>query len=401
MKSVTIVVPTYWTWERDKRQRPGDAIYDHPTPIDTNGTLARLLQSLKIIDYPSWNILIISTATNPALEARLETKIAEIIAPFREHFSINCFSASNLKQLRERLSYHGFTPKLVGLNNYSALRNCQLIVPHIMGTDVIVALDDDEIIEDKDYLRKAVEFIGEEYEGVFVGGVGGFYLDKHGSNRVPECCSDIHNKFIRKASIMNSATALIERKSDRLVTTPFAFGGNMVFSRVMFERVSFDPYITRGEDIDYLINARLCGYSFFIDKQLNITHLPPAENETAAYSKLCQDVIRFIYEREKLKEAQRHPGLVRVMPEDLDPYPGLFLREDLIQHALEALHLQRPSNTDRRLFPPPEQIVADAVKHAQQFVPHYFEFATQWPELMQALTNDHVLFDILRINNGT
>ena len=400
MKSVTIVIPTYWGWEKDKGRQPGDAIYDHPTPIDTEGTLARLLESLKIIDYPDWNILIISVTTNTALEARLEAKIAEIIAPFKQHFSINCFSPNSLGLLRERLSHHGFNSKLVDLNNYSTVRNCQLIVPHIMGSDVIVALDDDEIIKDKNYLHKATEFIGEKHNDTFITGVCGFYLDEHGSNRLPESPSDTDNKFIRKASIMNAATDALERTPGRLVITPFLFGGNMVFSRQIFEEVSFDPYNTRGEDIDYLINARLYGYYFFIDKQLTITHLPPPGDKTTAYSKLYQDVIRFIYEREKLKEAQRRSNLVKVMPQDLDPYPGLFLREDITQHALEALRLQRPPNADSRLFPQPEQIVADAMKHAQQFAPRYFEFAKQWPRLMRTLASDHILLDKLKISRN-
>ena len=391
MKSVTVVIPTYWSREKDKSPQPGDIIFDHPTPIDTNGTLTRLLESLKIIDYPDWNILIIGVTVNPALNARLETKIAEIIAPFKQHFSINCFSNRNLKQLQERLTFYGFNPSLVGLNNYATIRNCQLIVPHVMGSDVIVALDDDEVIKDKNYLFKAVEFIGEELDGDFIAGVGGFYLDKFGSNRVPESFQETENIFIRKASIMNLATETIERQSGRLVKTPFIFGGNMVFSRQMFESVSFDPYVTRGEDIDYLINARLFGYSFFIDKELTITHLPPSESNTSHYSKLCQDVIRFIYEQEKLKQARQHSNLIKLMPKDLDPYPGLFLRENITQHALEALRLKRPSNANERLFPSPEQIVADAVKHAQKSVPHYFEFSAQWRELMKALAKDHFL----------
>ena len=197
--------------------------------------------------------------------------------------------------------------------------------------------------------------------------------------------------LIRKASIMNLATETIERKSGRLMKTPFIFGGNMIFSRKMFELVSFDPYITRGEDIDYLINARFFNYYFFIDKELTITHLPPSESKTTTYSKLCQDVIRFIYEQEKLKQARQHSNLIKLMPKDLDPYPGLLLSDYITQHALEALRLKRPLNADNRLFPSPELIVADAVKHAQQSTQRYFEFATQWQRLMKALANDHFL----------
>lgn len=390
MKSVTIVIPTYWSWAKEKGPQPGDAIYDHPTPIDTDGTLARLLDSLKIIDYPDWDILILSVAGNPALEVQLEAKIAEIIAPFKRYFPISCFSANSLKRLRERLAHHGFDPELVGLNNYSSIRNCQLIVPHLMGRDVIVALDDDEIIRDKNYLHQATKFIGEEHEDKFVAGVGGFYLDQYGSNRVPESSADTDNKFIKKLSIMNSVTETIECQSEELVKTPFVLGGNMVFSRQMFEQVSFDPFITRGEDIDYLINARLHGYSFFIDQELTITHLPPPETKATAYSKLCQDVIRFIYEQEKLEQARQHPNLQNVRPEDLDPYPGLFLREDVTQQALAALYLRRPANADHHLLPQPEQVVSDAVQYARKNVPGYFEFAAQWPELMRVLANDTI-----------
>ena len=289
----------------------------------------------------------------------------------------------------------------MNFGNRLTIDHFRYFVPHLLGSDVIVALDDDEVIKDKNYLYKAVEFIGEEHEGEFIAGVGGFYHDKFGSNRVPESHQDTDNKFIRKASIMNAATDTIERKSGRLVKTPFIFGGNMVFSRQMFEQVSFDPYITRGEDIDYLINARLYGYSFFLDKKLTIIHLPPPESRTTAYSKLCQDIIRFIYEREKLKKVQQYSNLVKVLPEDLDPYPGLLLREDIISHALEALRLQRPLNADKRLYPLPEQIIANAVKHAQQSALKYFKFAAQWQQLMQVLVNDHVLLDRLKIRKDS
>ena len=404
---ISIVIPTYWGWETGKSRQPGDSIYDHPTPIDTTGTLGRCLESLKNITGYSFNVLIITSAINPALEQAAEAKVENIIAPFRKIFPIAQFGPSDLTLLRNRLAHLGFDPEMVGLSNYANVRNCQLIGPHLLGSDVIVAIDDDEVITDADYLRKATEYLGQECNGVRVDGVAGIYVDRHGNSRLLER-SDARtstNLFRRKDAIMNDALAHFEALPGRLVETSISLGGNMIFSRPLFETVSFDPWITRGEDIDYLINSRLHGRHWFLHKELFIVHLPPGaptqgSHSPPSYSKLQQDVIRFIYERAKLTEAANWPDIIPLKVEELDPYPGAFLREGLEAHALEALIELRPADTDPHLFPPPEDIVADAVYYAKESAPRYFAFAREWPRLMAALADDRILQDHFRRKLG-
>lgn len=395
---ITIAIPTYWGWETSKPRLPGDSVYDHPTPIDTEGTLSRCLKSLKIITSHTFNVLVITSATNPALEQAAEAKVENIIAPFRQFFPITQFGPSDLALLRERLALMGFDPHMVGLDNYARVRNCQLIGPHLLGSDVIVGIDDDEIITDSNYLVKAIEYLGQEQNGVRVDGVAGIYVDKHGSNRLlerPDARTST-NLFRRKDAIMNDAHDWFEALPGRLVETTISLGGNMIFSRPLFETVSFDPWITRGEDIDYLINSRLHGRHWFLHKELFIVHLPPGSSgrgshSAPSYSKLQQDVVRFIYERAKLAEAANWPGITPLKAEDLDPYPGAFLREGLEADALEALIELRPADSDIGLFLPPEEIVANAVRHAQESASKYFALAEQWPRLMKALGQDTML----------
>jgi predicted GH43/DUF377 family glycosyl hydrolase len=237
---IIIAIPTYWTWE-DGNPWPEDVIYDHPTPLNQEGTLARLLESLKVIEGSKFNVLIITAVTNPQLEEAAEAKVNGILEPFRSSFPIAQFAASDLVVLRERLAQLGFPEEMISLRGYGNVRNIQLIAAHIIGFQVIVGLDDDEIVTDKGYLQKATEFIGKTDNGRFVGGVA------------PE-----GNPFHHKSAIMNAAIEVMEEKPGRLVETSFVFGGNMVIHRRMFEEVSFDPYITRGPSTSKLTLAGGC-----------------------------------------------------------------------------------------------------------------------------------------------
>ena len=154
----------------------------------------------------------------------------------------------------------------------------------------------------------------------------------------------------------------------------------MVFHRDLFTRIGFDPGITRGEDVDYLINARLAGHCFWLDKELCVTHMPPEAYDTHPYAKLAQDVYRFIYEREKLE-------VIGLDPAQFDPYPGHFLRDDMATCALAALEtLAEPEAVAR--FGPPREIVADAARGAQKTAPRYLEFAAAWPDLVETIGQD-------------
>jgi hypothetical protein len=91
---------------------------------------------------------------------------------------------------------------------------------------------------------------------------------------------------------------------------------------------SFDPQIPRGEDIDFLINAKMFGFPFFLDNQLSIKHLAPPKTHPV-WMRLREDIYRFTYERTKIENQKKRGGVTKVHAEEFDPYPGCFLKADL------------------------------------------------------------------------
>jgi len=186
MQKVTVVIPTYWTWPTDIKSKKESFIFDHPTPLDLDGTLARTLESFRKINYPNFNILVITASTNVEIEGRVEKRVQGIIDKFKDKFEIKHFSYSKLQILRERLFELGHYKILqeIDLENYNNIRNLQLIVSYINNSDVVVGIDDDEVINDSNYLYKAAEYVGKEYKGDFIAGVAGYYLDREGNHRL-------------------------------------------------------------------------------------------------------------------------------------------------------------------------------------------------------------------------
>ena len=240
-----------------------------------------------------------------------------LIQPFRAYYPIGQFAPSDLKLVRKALGQEGLDPKLVGLDSYARIRNCQILGSVLLDSDLIVAIDDDETVP-PGYLERALLSAGrlQRRRGAEDAGLAGIYLDAAGDYRLklsPEEAASA-NKFVRKAELINGQFELqTDGQGNGLVETPLALGGNMVFPRELFWGVSFDPGITRGEDIDYLMNSRLFGYAWFMDGQLSITHLPPKASAgdpvtTTAYAKLQRDVLRFFYQRRKIEVSQAQPG---------------------------------------------------------------------------------------------
>jgi hypothetical protein len=374
-----IIIPTYWTWGSTRADGPVEAVYDHPTPIDGESTLPRLLESLTALEGQGFSVLILTAVTHPELEHPVASRVEGLISPYRTHYPIAQTTEGDAALIRQR---HPSLAGHVKMCTYAGVRNLQLLLPHALGAEVIIALDDDEVVA-PNYLRVATEFVGRDHERKRMLGLAGFYLDASGGVMQPEQ-PRTGNIFQDKNTIMNDSTRMLQAAPGRLVPTPVALGGNTVFHRDLFTRVGFDPGITRGEDIDYLINARLMGIEFWLDKELLITHIPPgapdSSHSASTWSKLHQDVLRFIYEREKLRLADTDPA-------QFDPYPGRFLRDDVEEQALAALRTTATPEVIAR-FGSPEAIIALAQRHAIEAAPRYFEFAAHWPDLMEAVGRD-------------
>ena len=134
--------------------------------------------------------------------------------------------------------------------------------------------------------------------------------------------------YWNKIGSMNRAFASFIGAGPRIKETPFAFGGNLVIHRELFTEVPFDPGVPRGEDIDFLMNARMFGHSTFIDRELAIKHDPPSKSHPK-WMQVREDIYRFVFEKAKLDAQEEMPGMRLLRAEALDPYPGEFLGDDL------------------------------------------------------------------------
>jgi len=302
---ITMVIPSYWARENKIGWKEGDAVYDHPTPLDSEGTLRRAIESIGILNDKDFRLVILAAATAKDIEPDVEKKVADIIRSAASTVGVEVllFGPSCLKQIHDQLINDGREEyiDLLKLEGYSNIRNLCLFIPHILGSDAALLIDDDEVFEDPEFMSKAREFIGREIEGKTVSAIAGYYLQPGGDYHARKPFRQ-WMKYWDKSERMNEAFDRVIGNGPRLKETPFVFGGNMVVHRDLFVTVPFDPMVPRGEDIDFLINARMFGFTFFLDNELTIMHLPPSKSHHT-WKQLREDIYRFIYEREKVERS--------------------------------------------------------------------------------------------------
>jgi len=379
-----IAVPTYWTYPLGERG-PVQTVFDHPTPLDQDGTLARTLASFRRLEG-DFNVLVVVGTSHHSLGEAAHRKVAEIVRPFAGDFALYLVSSANLSRFAG-----GLENRILSLDTYGNIRNVQLALPFTAGCEVVVGIDDDEIIEDPGFLFKVRRFIGKEHRGQFVGGMAGPYLDKNGEFRLAgaEELASEPNIFIKKNYFMNQALVKVMRDApeDGIVKSNVAFGGNMCMHRSTIALACHDPYIPRGEDYDYVINAKMRGVDFFFQPSMCIVHLPPDSTGSQAgdnVNKLVADIRRFIYMREKLAYHREHFPQEVFDYDPLMPYPGVYLSAelDLAAEGIAALDRLYP---EFRLRCSPEDLVKRAVSTARIKAREFFEYRRKWYALTREL----------------
>jgi len=323
----TIVIPSYWGRSSNEPFNIQDAVYDHPTPLDLNGTLGRALESIKVLENRDFNVVVLACATNADISTKVEDKVRGIVAPFKKEFPVAVVSHSFEGRVKERLAEAGgVDADLVSMTGYSNIRNMCLITTELARSEVAVLFDDDEVYEDGRYLDKVFESIDAVYDGRPVRAVAGYYITPEGGYMLSPPADWWMTEW-PMVRLMNEAFQIIGEEP-RLKPTPLVFGGNMIIHRDVFRKIAFDPNVRRGEDIDYLTNCKFFGIDFLLDRELAVRHLPP-KKKAPAWQHLRENIYRFVYARDKLRRQEPAEGLRQVAVEDLDPYPGGFMRDDL------------------------------------------------------------------------
>ncbi len=333
---VTMVIPSYWGRKKSEGRKDTDSVYDHPTSLDEEGTLGRALKSLSILKNKDFNLAILGVSTAQDIQEEVEARISSIVKDSAPEVETIFFSYSHLARIHQHFTQHNkekFIP-LLQLNGYSNIRNLCLFTPHLLGSEVAVLIDDDEIFEDSLFMEKALEFIGKKHKGDDVLAVAGYYINPDNDFLINKDIPPWMTHW-NKIDCMNRVFKEVIGQEPRLKETPFVFGGNAVIHRNLFMHVPFDPSITRGEDIDFLINARMFGFKFFLDNQLSIKHDAPPKPHPE-WRKVREDIYRFVFEKKKLDTQEPLPDMKKIAAEDLGIYPGEFLGEDLDERIFRS-----------------------------------------------------------------
>jgi hypothetical protein len=375
-----IVIPTYVGARRKTPSYNVVATYDHTTPLTHQGELPRCLASLRDngVDAP---ILLLVVSEN-GVEREASAKIRAIAAAYVDALDLRVIDAGILEQFHARAEQLGLVAVREGisLTGYGATRNLGLVIAATLGFTEVVFIDDDELVVSPDFLEQSLYGLGKlSKKGIPVLVKSGFHTDRTGRwkskathawyNRYWEQ-GELFNKWITKAM-----------GAPRLSRSNVLSGGLMALHREAYRRVSFDPWIPRGEDLDYLLNVLMYGGGVWFDNQWSVQHLPPAERNEAQRFK--QDIYRWIYEHRKLEFSKTQIDLLQIQPHSLDPYPGPFLENSITTRVLVTALLRTIGRTDRQGYFHAAQVARrEAKAYAEMFCSKYFEFQLGWAQVL-------------------
>ncbi len=382
-KRVLIAIPSYWIFDR-KREAVQHTyeLYDHPTETPRYETISRLLTSLGRLDTKGLDVSIVILVAAEHGRARYERFIKKLVEKSKLDKELKIIFERGLADIKRELGSLGY-PMVkggMGLHGYSSVRNVGLFLAQILGCDAIFFLDDDVIIADGKVLKTLIRASIEEGAGV----TGGVYTDRKGRYVLNEEV-DCWKHFWNKNKDINYVLRSLENRER--IETIVMFGGNMLISRDVFQRIPFDPLVPRGEDIDYAINARYFGFKTLLCRNAGVIHLPPGTQKSYMinyWSKLRGDVSRFLYERQKL-------SAMGISVRELPDYPRRFMQNIRIRAIMTTLLLMSRSvvlanfDSTKENMLNLKRFLWDFPRMASRCKYEYFRFQRNWERLMSAI----------------
>ncbi len=383
-----IVIPTYISARRRKEGSNILATYDHTTALTQQGELARCLDSLrKVVDLGQ---IIILVASEPSIEMQAAEKVQAIATQFSD-MDILVIAAPEHLLIQQRMEQLGVGKmgKEVGLAGYGAIRNLGLVVANTLGYDAVVFVDDDEIVEDPEFLHHAVYGLGKlTKKGIPILAKTGYYFNQDGKY-LARSYNEWYNRFWQQGKAFNQWITKA-MQGPRLSRSNHVCGGCFILHKEAFKRLSFDPWIARGEDLDYLLNLRMYGSDIWFDNRWSLVHMPP---ETASEgTRFRQDIYRWLYEYRKMEYSRTQIDLLQVKPSSLEPYPGPFLESGIERRIRITAYLRSIGRPDKKAYrKAAKAATGEAATYAQRNCAKYFELQFVWPELMARIENDKTL----------
>ena len=400
-----VVIPAFVS---TRSQREGGSIittYDHPTPLSQEGDLPRCLESLTKVE--GIGQIIVLVAAEPSIAHKAAQKTQAIAARFPElHIAvIGAAEAGLVQQRMEQLGLGKLSKEIgltgygaiglgkltreVGLSGYGAVRNLGLVVTCALGFDAVVFLDDDEVVTDADFLRRAMYGLGKlTRKGIPILAKTGFYYNSEGSY-LSKSQNKWYNRFWQQGSAFNK---WIERamNAPRLSRSNHVCGGCLALHKEAFKRLSFDPWIPRGEDLDYMLDLRMYGSDIWFDNKWSLHHLPP--ESASEGTRFRQDIYRWLYEYRKMEYSRTQIDLMQVKPSSLEPYPGPFLEPSIVRRIRITAFLRSLARPDKKAYRKAAKAArTEAAQYAQRNCTKYFEFQFVWSELMSRIEGDQIL----------
>ena len=383
-----IAIPTYWADIQKDPHAPG--AYDHSTDLTAPAPeLERCLASLEQVhDIERIFLLVVCPLSATVEVTRRVRAIAEA------HPSLPITLVTNVEAARIADAVATITPagsgECVSLRGYGAIRNMGLAMAAIFGFDAVVFLDDDEVVLSSDFMAKALYALGQQTrQGLPIWAKSGYFLDRAGSPLADTKRAGFTNRWWSKREEFNRwmSKAL---KGTRISRSNYVCGGCMALHVRAFAQVPFDPYITRGEDLDYLISLRLVGLDVWFDNRWVVKHLPPAMEQRSP--RFMQDVYRWYYERAKVRYASRQNDLTAVTPASLMPYPGRWISDELDERvrttALVRAVCTREHLGYARIWRRGRE---DAERYAAEYRSAYLRLLRFWPAVVEKLWNNRAL----------
>lgn len=387
----TVIIPTFWT-RRGSRGRGSARArfhYDHPTPLGEEGTLPECLRSLEAVEGLGRVVLIVAV-TEESIEHAAEDRVAEILGDFPGIDSLICGPAE-MGSLHRRMEQLEFADMIngVSLSGYGGVRNVGLMLGSILGSEALVFVDDDQVITDTSFLGRALRGVGQQDpQGRTVLAKSGYYTDENGSY-MAKGGSSWTDTFWRQNEFYNRSMGAV-LKSPGIRPGNLAFGGCLTLHRDIYCNVSFDPWAVRGEDIDYVINARMHGADVFLDTEWPVVHQPPGSPSEAGLFR--QDIFRFVYTHRKLEFSKSQVDLRQVTPDSLMPYPGHLVDSSINWRARSTAFLRALGTKESSTyFSIARQAVPEAARYARDNCERYFSFQRRWPLMMDRIWEDIAL----------